>query len=196
MFGNDPFARYRRKFTVQQYASTDVLRPAQDAKQGSQQLARQQTDIKTAGIPVSFPAHLYIPEGAQSIDMRRVCLVGAGTSEKIITFTARPGSTTRFISYAVYNDGDNAADYEFRPTVNGSRIFPFHGDPNDNFKINLGLAPDLSDVSLIECQLAMNPGDVLVWEIFNNSAVDTEMGVRMKGYLDTTQRRVDTRFGG
>jgi hypothetical protein len=194
MYGFNPFGNYKRKFDLKKYNGADILRPANAAS--PQDLQRQQTDITRPSTPVSLPGHLFIPEGAQSIDMRRVCKVGAGTSADVILFTALPGTTTRFLAYGIFNDGENAADFSFLPTVNGARVFPFHGDPQDNFKMNLGLAPDLGDEAMIKCQLALNPGDVLKWTAFNNSTVDTVMGVRMSGYLDSTQKRVNTRFGG
>lgn len=145
---------------------------------------------------IELPKHLFIPYNAQSMDLRRAPLVAAGTSETILNFTAPSGAITRFIAYAVYSDGNNAADYEFIPKVNGRRVLGYHGDPDDNFKINLGLAPDLSNNSLINCQLSLNPGDKLGWTLVNNSAFDTPMGVRMVGYLDFATRRANERVGG
>lgn len=146
---------------------------------------------------VNFPPHLFIPQGAQSLDLRRVVAVSSpSTGILLFSYTSPPGAITRFIKYGIFNDGQNGANYEFLPLVDGARIFPFHGDPSQNYKIYLGLGPDLSEASMIPCQLSLQPGQKLEWYISNTSGVDTSMGVRMVGYFDTTQRRVQGRFGG
>jgi hypothetical protein len=42
----------------------------------------------------------------------------------------------------------------------------------------------------------MNPEETLNWYVSNASGVDVVMGVRMVGYLDATQRRMQGQFGG
>jgi len=145
---------------------------------------------------VAFPPHLFIPENAESIDIRKVMNIPLGTSDyEILSFTAPQGAVTRFIKYGVFNDGLLASDYRFLPVIDGSRIFRYHGDPTDNYRISLGLGPDLSETAMIGCQLMLYPGQTVRWLVTNASAVDTAMGVRMVGYLDTSQRLVPTRFG-
>jgi hypothetical protein len=139
-----------------------------------------------APTPVSFPPHLFIPQGAASIDIRRCCTVTPGTTrETIMEFTAPPGGVTQFISYAIFNDGLLENNYEFRCLVNGTNVLAYHGDPSNNYRISLGLGPDLSNVNLIPMQLAVQPGQTVVWTVTNSSAVDTVMGVRMVGYINT-----------
>lgn len=146
--------------------------------------------------PITLPRHLFIPEGAESIDIRRVLNLPSPTTDQLILrFVAPPGAYTKFISYGVYNDGDDAANYQFKPMVDGNRIFRYHGDPLNNYKIDLGLAPDLSNNSLIPCQLTLEPGQILEFFVTNTSGVDTSMGVRMVGYFDTQSTRVTERFG-
>lgn len=163
-------------------------------------IKKAEAEMNQVATPISLPKHLYIPERAQSLDIRRARVMDPMTSIDLITF--RPvdlgitGSTVIFTAYGVFNDGLVEDDYSFLPTVNGQRIFPYHGNPMKNFLISLGLAPDLSNVSMIECQLSLNPTDTLNWRVTNNSAVATAMGVRMKGYIDLTQARVERRFGG
>lgn len=174
--------------------NTDVFRAAATSEKPTAETLRAANAPATN---VNFPRHLYIPEGAQSLDFRRVVnLPSPNTDYELFRFVAPPGAVTRFISYGVFNDGNAAADYNFKPLVDGSRIFPYHGDPSDNFKIYLGLGPDLSNTSLIPCQLYLQPGQVLQWLVTNTSGVDTSMGVRMVGYFDTSQQRVTGRFGG
>lgn len=150
----------------------------------------------TPATKVSFPPHLFIPDGAESIDIRRVTNVPAATVDaEIMSFTAPPGSVVRFIKYGVFNDGLLASNYRFLPMIDGSRIFRYHGDPTDNYRISLGLGPDLSESAMIPCQLLLYPGQTLRWLVSNTSGVDVSMGVRMMGYLDTSQRLVQARFG-
>lgn len=150
-----------------------------------------------APTPVSLPSHLFTPYGAQSLDLRKLATVSAASIKAAFwRFKSPPGVITRFLSYAVFNDGLLASDFKFEPEVDGVRVFPYHGDPSDNFRISLGLAPDLSANSLIGCQLALMPEQEIVWYVTNASAVDADMGVRMVGYFDTTQKIVTPRFGG
>lgn len=163
------------------------------------QLTKQQQQLDNRlATPVRLPPHLFIPEGAEALDLRRVADIAAGTSTpfKFLEFECPQGATCHFISYAVYSDGNLANLQEFIPRVDGRRVFPFQGDPEDNFKINLGLAPDLSNNSLIQCQLTINPGEKLQWFLVNQSGVDIAMGVRMVGYIDKSMTRVQGRTGG
>jgi hypothetical protein len=145
---------------------------------------------------VSFPPHLFIPDGAESIDIRRVVDVPAATvNAEIFSFTAPRGAVTRFIQYGIFNDGALASNYNFLPLVEDSRAFRYHGDPTDNYRIYLGLGPDLSNTSMINCQMVLQPDQTIRWFVTNSSGVNTAMGVRMVGYLDTSQRVVPARFG-
>lgn len=149
---------------------------------------------------VELPRHLFIPAQAVSIDIRRVCQVSPGSvisdpANIILRFTAPPGAITRFISYGVFCDGEFSADFAFEPRVDGSRVFPYHGDPSQDYRINLGLGPDLSNSSLIQCNLALTPGQTVTWAVENLSTVKTVMGVRMVGYFDASGQSVSPRFG-
>lgn len=147
-------------------------------------------------LPIELPPHLFIPEGAQSIDARRLSTVTAGTNKALfMRITCPAGYLCRIISYAIYNDGLLEQDYEFLPMVSGIRVFPFHGNPVNNYKIALGLAPDLSNSSLIPCQLTLQPLQSLEWYVTNTSAVDTEMGLRVVGYLENSIGVTTPRFG-
>jgi hypothetical protein len=199
----NPFDRCRQGFDLT-YATVNPDQPAGGNDDvfnamgtSSKSIAETQRAANAPATNVNFPRHLFIPEGAQSLDFRRVVnLPSPNTDYELFRFVAPPGAVTRFISYGVFNDGSNGADFNFKPLVDGSRIFPYHGDPSDNFKIYLGLGPDLSNTSLIPCQLYLQPGQVLQWLVTNTCGVDTSMGVRMVGYFDTAQQRVTGRFGG
>lgn len=147
--------------------------------------------------PIQLPPHLFIPAGAESLDIRVAADILAGSVETLLmSFICPKGATCHFISYAVFSDGTTAALQQFIPKVDGRRVFPYQGDPNDSFKINLGLAPDLSNNSLIQCQLGINPDETIAWFVNNAHAVDISMGVRMVGYIDYTQKRINARTGG
>ena len=162
----------------------------------AEEIHKKEVRTFTPKTPVELPRHLFIPDGAESIDIRRVMNVPSPTTDYLLfRFTAPPGSYTKFISYGVYNDGDAAANYQFKPEVDGNRIFRYHGDPQANYKIDLGLAPDLSNNAMIPCQLTLEPGQILEWLITNTSGVDTSMGVRMVGYFDTQAMRATEKFG-
>ena len=161
---------------------------------------------KTQGLPtppkintvdaIQFPRHLFVPEGAESVDIRAAFSVTAGTSLDILKFVAPPGARTYFLGYAIFNDALLFANVNFIPTVNGSRILKYHGDPQNNFKIALASTIDLGNNALSPIQLALNPGEILNWRVINNEAVDVVMGVRMVGYVDSSNTRTNLRFGG
>lgn len=149
--------------------------------------------------PVELPPHIYpfVPYGAVTIDIRKLCEVAASsTKTEIMRFTCPEGAKAVFTAYGLFNDGLSSDDTEFIPEVDGARAYPYHGDPTANYKMNLGLAPDLSNTSLILAQLILEPGQTIVWYVVNGAAVDVAMGVRMVGYFDTSAKRVTPRFGG
>jgi hypothetical protein len=147
--------------------------------------------------PVALPPHLFIPDNAQSLDIRRLASVLDGTENEVfMSFQSPTGSKVQFIGYSIFSDGTLAAVQEFIPRVNGKRVFPYHGDPNNGFRINLGLGPDMSNANVIQCNLTLNPGEILTWSVTNLSGVNIAMGVRMVGYIDYTQTRVNARVGG
>lgn len=150
-------------------------------------------------IPVELPSHIYpyAPLGSQPLDFRKLCNVTAGSSNlAFMSFTAPQGSRTVFQAYAIFSDALNANLTNFVPTVDGQRVFPYHGDPTDNFRIALGLAPDISNNALIPSQLILEPGQKMTWFVSNTDTVDVAMGVRMVGYFDVSAPRVTPRFGG
>jgi len=163
-----------------------------------QSLREKQSLNENKAAPIKLPPHLFIPEGAEALDIRRAADIAAGTTNPFLfmDFECPQGATVHFLSYAVFSDGGLAANQEFIPRVDERRAMPFQGDPQDNFKINLGLAPDLSNNSLITCQLTLNPGEKIQWYVKNLNAVDIAMGVRMVGYVDRTMLRVQSRTGG
>jgi hypothetical protein len=154
--------------------------------------------------PVSFPRHLYPPQGVQTIDIRIVRDMSPGEVFNLITFQPQALgilSAVYITHYAVFNNGLLEAQYSFLPTLNRQRIYPYHGNPNNTvqpgtFLISLGVAPDLADYSLIPGYLVMNPQDTLNWQATNNSAVITAMGVRIVGYVDANTLRVTQQYGG
>jgi len=198
---NNPFDRFKKNYNLQTPAARPGVRGGNqnvfDA--GTTATQKQAVNHNTApkSVKVSFPDHLFLPEGAQSLDFRRVVNLPTGSTDyELFRFQAPPGVVTHFLSYGIFNDGDNGANFNFRPLVDGNRVFPFHGDPSQNFKIYLGLGPDLSNTSMIPCQLTLAPGQILQWLVTNTSGVDTSMGVRMAGYYDASKMRETARFGG
>lgn len=161
-----------------------------------QQASQNKATQSQAPMPVILPPHLYTPNGAQSIDIRRAARVLDGVQNvEFMRFTAPEGSQVHFIAYSIFSDGTLASTQEFVPRVNGKRVFQYHGDPNDNYKMNLGLGPDLSNQNTIQCQLTLQPRDVLTWHLTNTSGVEVAMGVRMIGYIDSSLKRVSGNRG-
>lgn len=179
---------------------SDIFENVTAAPGSTQQYRKIQGDpippkITQADI-VQLPRHLFVPEGAESVDIRAAFSVTAGTSLDILRFVAPPGARTYFLGYAIFNDALLFANVNFIPTVNGSRILKYHGDPQNNFKIALASTVDLGNNALSPIQLALNPGEILNWRVINNEAVDVVMAVRMVGYVDSSNTRTNLRFGG
>lgn len=149
---------------------------------------------------ISLPKHQYIPDNVPSLDFRRACEVPANTTALnpflLFEFTCPSGSVTVFTHYGIYCDGLNEDFIEFLPTVDNSRVFPYHGNPSKNFKIGLGLGPDLSNTSLIPANLKLFAGQTLRMSCVNlDPAVAAAMGARFVGYLDSVNSIAAARFG-
>lgn len=171
--------------------------PANFADPGSNKSNKSDSLVKSIGVQVDFPRHLFIPEGAQSIDITRVCLALPGTiNEELMSFTAPDGGITNFIAYGVFTDAEFAQFVEFSPRVSDLRVFPFHGDPNNNFRINIGTGPDLSNNSLKSAHIVIQPRQTFRWLVTNTDTLTRTMGVRMTGYFLSSQTIETTRFGG
>ena len=153
---------------------------------------------------VDFPRHLYPPENVKTLDIRINRAMAIGDVFNLIDFQPNKlgiMGAVYITHYAIFNDGLLEADYSFLPTINGLRIYPYHGNPQNtrnpgNFLISLGLAPDLANYALIPGFVVMNPEDRLVWQATNGSAVITDMGVRVVGYVDQSAIRVTQNYGG
>lgn len=151
-----------------------------------------------------FPRHLYPPRNVKTIDMRIVRSMDPGEVFDMINFNPKAlgiYGTVFFTHYAVFNDGLLESDYSFLPTLNGNRIYPYHGNPQNTrapgtFLISLGLAPDEANYALIPGFFIMNPEDTYVWQVTNGSTVETDMGVRVVGYVDESSKRTSQIFGG
>lgn len=173
------------------------LTPGNFADPGSDADITKASLTRSKGALVELPPHLFIPNNAQSIDITKVCNTLAGTiRETLMSFTAPDGGMTVFLSYGVFTDAEFADTIEFRPEVNGTRIFPYHGDPDDDFKIKIGTGPDLSNNALKTGYIILQPDDLLEWKVSNTGAITTVMGVRSVGYFISSQQLEATRVGG
>ena len=157
-------------------------------------------------VPVGFPPHLYAPPDTKTFDGIGLALVDPGTSFTLFDFTVPAGFVFRALYYGVFNNGLLASDFIFKPTVNGTRVYSYHGTtvdaagnplpPTGFFPITTGNTADLGDQALISAPLTIQPGQRYQWVATNNSAVPTALGVRVVGYLDTNIDRVLENFGG
>lgn len=167
---------------------TQLMKQSMDKALGDKLKAFE--TVLSKGVNVQLPNHLYIPEGAEVIDARKLCTISANTTNEyeLFNFGTDNNEYVRFIAYSIFTDAEGADDVEFIPRLNGSRTLKYHGDPTDNFRISLGLAPDLSNYSLINCNIIMKPNKTLTWHVKNNTNLDIPMGVRMYGYVDNRNK--------
>lgn len=189
-----PFDTYDKNFKSEMQEPYSVFSASSVA--GPEAQANRQENSGTNPIAVAFPPHLFIPDGAQSLDLRTLANVPPSTTIDLLTFTAPKGGFVQFISYGIFFDALMFDLINLVPLVDGLRVFPYHGNPDRKYKIGLGTGSDLSNVNLISCQLTLQPGQELVWKFTNNDVVDVAAGVRMSGYFDQSTIRKAGRFGG
>jgi len=145
---------------------------------------------------VNLPENHYSPEGSDQFDIRVVGVVQAGATEVLMSYRAENSQTIRFIKYGMFTNILLATNVTFFPTKDGSRILRYHGDPNDDFKLNFSVGPDLTENSLITCDVTLRAGEELRWTVTNNGTVGAEVGVRMKGFLVNDNSNGNRGFGG
>lgn len=159
--------------------------------------------FKAFGEKISNP-FINIPAAGQSLDIRRVVAASPATiNALLINFQPPPGMEAIITAYGVYSDAQFAAQTEFVPLLNGRRVFPYHGTPTDinnpqalPYRISLGLGPDLSNESMIECNLRILETQRFEWYISNTSLVEQVLGVRFKGYLRSIGKAQNYKIGG
>lgn len=145
----------------------------------------------TKVVPVSFPDHLFIPKGAESVDIRILRDIPKNTinRERLVTLKADEAETIYIIGYALYTDAEFAKDVEFFIEKNKARQLRYHGIPNDSlnptaYALSMGVSPNLDASALIPCQILVRPNQELIVDIVNcQEFVDTPMGVRLFGYV-------------
>lgn len=190
----NPFNTYDASFQQVTQKPDEVFSASSVASKEDQKNQHNISGIRPA--PVSLPPHLFIPADAQSVDIRNLANVPPATTVELLRFECPKGMFVKFINYSVFFDALLFNLVNLVPKINGVRILPFHGNPQQKYKIGLGTGPDLSNANLIACQIDMQPNDVLVWEFTNSDVVDVAAGVRMVGYVDQSTIRKMGRFGG
>jgi hypothetical protein len=173
--------------------SDDLMRPVVSSTHEQAEKMNNQS-VEVVANP---PRHLAPPEGAETLDIRRAVVLTPGSiNEEIISFRCPEGAQVFIIDYAVYTDAADASLIDFFPTVDGRRVLAYHGDSNDNYRINLSITDDLSAVALIPCQVILVPGQLFRWGASNNDIVNYTFGVRMKGYFDFGAQLTTAKSGG
>lgn len=168
----------------------DAVVPATPQETFDQEFAYEQP------VPVLLPRHYWAPEGASTINFQKTISVpNAPGFVPLFNFTCPSGSTTVFSQYALFTTAASLTPIVWQPVVNGSRVFAYHGDPTANFQLNAPTGPDLSDISLVSCQLLLETNETISWTVKNTSGAAVQMGVRMVGYIDMGQRLTSSKFG-
>lgn len=159
-------------------------------------------DIRKSEI-IEFPKHLFLPSGSESLDLRKLVTMGANTLNpvSVLRFQVPKGRFGVITGYSIYSDVELEEDVEFIPRVDGKRVLQYHGNPNfinangaESTRLSLGLAPDLS--TLIPCYIRLKEQQVIEFLSYNKSSVDSYVGVRIAGYLDSSNKYEQNKFGG
>lgn len=144
---------------------------------------------------ITFPMNYYNPENSDSFDIRALDIYSAGEDKILMSYTAQEGQTIRFIKYGFFTNIVLADNVRMWPEINGVRILKYHGDPNQDFAINLSLGPDLTENSMIPTDFELAPGQTLTIRAKNTSGTTAEIGARFRGYIMKASRN-DRAFGG
>ena len=97
----NPFDKYRKGFQVKQASFTDIddadnVKYAKSIQLSSQGEVQRQAAQQAKEIGVRFPKHLFIPEGAESVDLRRVVNLPDGNVDyELFSFTAPQAKTEK-----------------------------------------------------------------------------------------------------
>lgn len=187
-----PFSTYDALFSNQMQTPFSVF--GASPVSGAEDREKKAEQSGKMPIGVSLPPHLFIPADAQSVDISALANVPPATTVDLLTFRGPAGGITKFLGYSIFNDALSLATIELTPLVDDNRVFPFHGNPQLNFKMGLGLGPDMQ--VLVPCQLDVMPGQIARWVFTNNDVVDIAVGVRMSGYYAQDITLKTGRFGG
>lgn len=160
---------------------------------------------QTQPVHVASPLHLQAPEGARTLDLRRLITVPNGAVDTtIMEFQCLAGATTVLYFYSLIvpaAPGTLISGLQWLPTIDGQRVLQYHGSPGVSLSPNpttiLDQATyfDFSSSGLVRCQLLMQPGQTMRWGVSNGSGGPQDMGVRMTGYVDFTQQLQAKKFG-
>jgi len=132
---------------------------------------------------ISLPENQFNPDGSETFDIMRLQITNANTKESVLKYVADEMQTIRFTHYGIFNNKALGAEVRFYPTIDGSRILKWHGDPAEKFALYLSVGIDLSEQAMIPCDIKLTPGQTLEWFAENISNVQGEFGVRMRGYV-------------
>lgn len=160
-----------------------------------QKLGEAILNALTARIKISFPENYFPPVGAETVDFRALESIDANATFTLFSFKCPDGMTFRFSKYAIFTDILLANNVDFVPMIDGNRILRYHGDPDNNFKMNLAIGPDLSDNCCIPCDFELRSGQTFEIKAMNGSAVKAPIGARFFGYK-VNQNTVSRPFGG
>lgn len=154
-------------------------------------------DIEEAPYPIILPLNYAVPDGAESINFWSVLTtydLPENRGFPIITFEAPSAGITRILFYALYSSvpvGDRRVT--FIPEKDGTRCYPYHGDPKDgNVILSTGSNVDsVGTDSLVYAPLTLLPKQRLTWKVLVRAGVppaplppDSLAGVRIVGYVD------------
>jgi hypothetical protein len=144
-----------------------------------------------------LPYNHYTPSWARTFDFRKLTEAPANSGESLLfEFQVPKGQTLVWTHYGLFNDALLTEKSYFRVTIDNNEVLRYHGDPSDNFKLSLGGNASLDESSLFEANITIQPNQTVRWYVINTDDVIVTMGVRMKGFLDNSNRIQANRFGG
>ena len=162
-----------------------------NAKKGG--IVRPNEDVNVK----ELPTNLFTPQWARSFYFRKLTEVPANNGKELLfEFTVPKGMTLVWTHYALFNDAFTTELSYFDVTINNNKVLKYHGDPADDFKLSLGGNASLDQAGLFEANIRILSGQTVRWYVINDDNVDVTMGVRMKGYIDNSNKTQTTRFGG
>ena len=153
--------------------------------------------------PVQLPLNYAVPDGAESLNLWRIDTLADATSfvaRTVFTFVAPSTGITRIMYYSLYSSvGVGDKRVSFLPRKDGTRVYPYHGDPEENYALfsTGSTAESMGSNSLMYAPLTLLPGQTLTWSVIVRPQGDPPVplpvgslaGVRLVGYVDQDVER-------
>jgi hypothetical protein len=134
----------------------------------------------------NFPIHLYPPRGSVTFDIRKsvnlTLVAPVVLTATLIDWTIPQNCIAIWNGYSLMCDSPAGVTASWTLTVDGTPVFPYHGDSLNSFKKTLALSTDLS--VLIYALKELRGGQrIVVTGSFDSLPVASTIAARISGWI-------------